>query len=139
VRIILIETANRLARDLFEQETGYQYLKRPGISLIAVDDPDSLTGDTPTSNLIRQILGAVAEFEKATLVAKLKGSRDRKGAMTGRCEGRKPAPKAARKLAGELHSTGISLRDVANQLAAAGHYAPSGKVCSASSIKAIVR
>jgi hypothetical protein len=75
----LIETANRLARDLFEQETGYQYLKRPGISLIAVDDPDSFTGDTPTSNLIRQILGPVAEFEKANLVAKLEGSREGDG------------------------------------------------------------
>ena len=32
--------------------------------------------------------------------------------MTGRCEGRKPAPEAASKLAGELHSTGIGLRDV---------------------------
>ena len=36
-------------------------------------------------------------------------------------------------------ATGISLRDAANQLAAAGHYAPSGKVCSASSIMAMVR
>jgi hypothetical protein len=37
----------------------------------------------PTSKLIRQILGAVSEFDKA-MVAKLKGARERKGALTGK-------------------------------------------------------
>jgi hypothetical protein len=37
----------------------------------------------------RQILGAVAQFEKAALVAKLRGARERKKAITGKCGGRK--------------------------------------------------
>jgi hypothetical protein len=37
---------------------------------------------------VRQILGSVSEFEKTTLVAKLKASRDRKKALTGKCGGR---------------------------------------------------
>jgi hypothetical protein len=41
---------------------------------------------------VRQILGAVSQFEKAGLVAKLKGARDRKRAATGRC--RKAVPEA---------------------------------------------
>ena len=48
---------------------------------IPVDDPEHFTTDTPTAKLIRQALGAVAEFEKASLVAKLKGARDRKAAQ----------------------------------------------------------
>jgi DNA invertase Pin-like site-specific DNA recombinase len=59
VRIILVETASRFARDLIVQETGYAYLRNLGISLVAVDDPDAFTSDTPTAVLIRQILGAV--------------------------------------------------------------------------------
>ena len=72
VRTILVETATRFARDLIVQETGYEMLKARGVELIAVDRPDSFLDDTPTANLIRQVLGAVSEFEKAMLVAKLK-------------------------------------------------------------------
>jgi DNA invertase Pin-like site-specific DNA recombinase len=39
--------------------------------------------------MIRQILGSVSQFEKAMLVAKLKGARDRKEVATGKCGGRK--------------------------------------------------
>ena len=34
-------------------------------------------------------LGAISEFEKTLLVAKLKAARDRKKAATGKCGGRK--------------------------------------------------
>jgi hypothetical protein len=34
-------------------------------------------------------LGAIAQFEKASTVAKLKAARDRKRAREGKCEGRK--------------------------------------------------
>ena len=61
------------------------------IDLVAADSPTSFLDDTPTARLIRKrVLGAVSEFEKAMLVAKLKGARDRKAAR--RCckvEGRK--------------------------------------------------
>jgi hypothetical protein len=36
------------------------------------------------------VLGAVAQFEKSVIVAKLKAARLRKRRATGRCEGRKP-------------------------------------------------
>ena len=38
---------------------------------------------------MRQVLGAIAEFEKTTLVAKLAAARKRKRLANGRCEGRK--------------------------------------------------
>ncbi|MGX5842682.1 recombinase family protein [Mesorhizobium sp. ArgA1] len=83
LRAILVETASRFARDLIVQETGYEMLKARGIDLIAVDSPESFVTDTPTANLIRQVLGAVAEFEKAMLVEKLRGARERKRITTG--------------------------------------------------------
>src|SRR5215210_3494645 len=90
VRVIIVETANRFARDLIVQETGFAMLKEQGVELIAADKPDAFLDDTPTANLIRQVLGAVSQFEKAMVVAKLKGARDRKRRETGRkVEGRK--------------------------------------------------
>src|ERR1017187_3773901 len=67
VRTIIVETANRFARDLMVQEVGYAMLRRLGVTLVAADSPSSFLDDGPTSNLIRQILGAVSEFDKAWL------------------------------------------------------------------------
>jgi DNA invertase Pin-like site-specific DNA recombinase len=86
---IIVETANRFARDLIVAETGWRFLQDIGITLIAADAPDSFLDDTPTAVMIRQILASVSQFEKAALVAKLKGARDRKKAATGKCGGRK--------------------------------------------------
>ena len=74
-RTIVVETANRFARDLMVQEVGYAMLKERGIELIAADKPDAFLDDTPTATLIRQVLGAVSQFEKAMLVLKLRGAR----------------------------------------------------------------
>jgi hypothetical protein len=39
---------------------------------------------------MRQIMGAIAEYDRVMLVAKLRGARNRVKARDGRCEGRKP-------------------------------------------------
>jgi DNA invertase Pin-like site-specific DNA recombinase len=69
---------------LVVQEIGYQMLKARGIELITADAPDSFLSATPTGVLIRQILGAVHQFDKAMVVQKLRGARDRKSALLGR-------------------------------------------------------
>ncbi|HEY5793724.1 MAG TPA: recombinase family protein [Bosea sp. (in: a-proteobacteria)] len=84
VRTIIVENSSRFARDLMVQEIGYRLLIERGIALIAADSPASFTDDTPTASLIRQVLGAVAQFEKSMLVAKLRGARDRKSREMGR-------------------------------------------------------
>jgi DNA invertase Pin-like site-specific DNA recombinase len=76
-RVVVVETASRFARDLMVQEVGFAKLQALGIKLVAAGSPHSFLDDTPTSKLIRQILGAVSEFDKAMVVAKLKGARDR--------------------------------------------------------------
>ena len=78
-------------------------LKARGVTLIAASAPMHFIEDTPTAVLVRQVLGAVAEFEKTTLVAKLAAARRRKRIATGKkVEGRKShAEKRPRSCAGE--------------------------------------
>ena len=46
VRTIIVETANRFARDLMVQEAGYARPRERGINLIAADSPNALQDDT---------------------------------------------------------------------------------------------
>jgi len=65
-------------------------LKTRGITLVAASAPTHFIENTPTAVLVRQVLGAIAEFEKTTLVAKLAAARKRKRGTTGeKVEGRK--------------------------------------------------
>jgi len=130
VRTIIVETANRFARDLIVQETGHRLLKGRGIEIIAADSPNAFVDDTPTTKFVRQVLGAVAELDKAMTVTKLRGARERKRRERGWCEGGKPLhlrfPEAVR-LAKRLHRANpvthkrVSLRKISAELAAAGH------------------
>ena len=91
IKIILCENASRFARDQMVGEWGYRELKKHGIQIVPVDSPDyyTLENDDPMINLIRQVLGSIAEFEKNSLVAKLRGARERIKAEKGKCGGRK--------------------------------------------------
>ena len=87
--IVLVEKLDRLARDLMVQETIFADLRQHGCELVSALEPD-LCGDDPSRKLVRQIFGAIAEYDKAMTVLKLRGARQRTKARTGRCEGRKP-------------------------------------------------
>jgi DNA invertase Pin-like site-specific DNA recombinase len=88
VRTIIVESPDRFARDLAVQLAGHDFLKNLGVALIPATAPDFFTEDTPTAALVRQVLGAIAQFEKASLVAKLQAARDRKIAQGIKCGGR---------------------------------------------------
>jgi DNA invertase Pin-like site-specific DNA recombinase len=139
VRTIIVETANRFARDLMVQEVGYAMLRGLGVTLVAAD--------SPSSNLIRQILGAVSEFDKAMIVAKLKGARDRVRRAQGKCEGRKAYAEReggqelvalARQRRGNLDGQPQPLRKIAADLAERGCVTPSGRPYSASAIASML-
>jgi DNA invertase Pin-like site-specific DNA recombinase len=89
VRTIIVESPDRFARDLAVQLAGHDHLHKLGVTLIPATAPDFFTEDTPTAVLVRQVLGAIAQFDKATTVAKLKAARDRKIAAGLKCGGRK--------------------------------------------------
>lgn len=90
---IVVERMDRLARDLMVQEFLLKECRDRNIKVFAADvgliDQATNDGD-PTRKLIRQVLGAVAEFAKSELVMKLAKARKRMKATTGRCEGTKP-------------------------------------------------
>jgi DNA invertase Pin-like site-specific DNA recombinase len=143
VKTIVVETASRFARDLMVQEVGFAMLRDLGVSLIAADSPSSFLDDGPTSKLVRQILGAVAEFDKAMVVAKLKGARDRIRRTKGKCEGRKSYAEReggrelidmARWLRSNADGRPYSLRKVAAELAGYGYVTPSGRPYAAGAI-----
>ena len=89
VRTILVESPDRFARDLAVQLAGHVFLRSIDVTLIPATAPDFFVEDTPTAVLVRQVLGTIAQFEKASLAAKLKAARERKRAAVGKCEGRK--------------------------------------------------
>jgi len=89
VRTIIIEKLDRLARDLMVQEATIADLQKHGFTLLSVAEPDLMAND-PTRILMRQLMGAVAQYDKSQIVLKLRGARMRKRAKEGRCEGRKP-------------------------------------------------
>lgn len=90
---VVVERADRLARDLLVSEMLLAECRKRGIQVFAADrgvlDIATNEGD-PTHKLIRQVIAAVAEFEKSALVKKLRLSRERVRREKGRCEGAKP-------------------------------------------------
>ena len=117
-------------------------LKGLDISIIPASAPDFFTEDTPTAVLVRQVLGAIAQFEKASAVAKLAAARKRKRECEGRCEGRRPLSETrpevvalARKLRRRRPKAGrLSLRDVSRSLAARGFLNELGRLYAAKSV-----
>lgn len=146
-RSILVESPDRFARDLMVQLAGHDMLKAKGITLIAASAPTFFVEDTPTAVLVRQVLGAVAQFEKATTVAKLAAARKRKRIATGvKVEGRKSHAEArpdvvklAKALARKKPKGGkLSLRAIAAELAARGFLNERGRPFNPKSIAAML-
>jgi len=148
VRTIIVESPDRFARDLAVQLAGHDHLKSLGVTLIPATAPDHFTEDTPTAVLVRQVLGAIAPFEKASLVAKMKAARDRKIAAGEKCGGRKAyaereGGKELVALARALHRPDpdrrpVSLRAVAAALAERGYVTPSGRPYAPSAVASMV-
>lgn len=93
VRAVIVERADRLARDVLVSEVLLAEFRNCGVAVIEAESGSDLTAndpDNPTGTLIRQILAVIAQFEKTSIVAKLRKARARMRAETGRCEGVKP-------------------------------------------------
>ena len=144
---ILVESASRFARDLSVQILGHQKLQELGFDLIAVDSPSAFTDDTPTAELVRSLLGAVSQFEKAGVVARLKSGRERKKKLTGKGQGRRSLTEVfpdlsvkAKRLRRKSSKTGkrLSYDKVAEALFAAGYATSKGNRYSASTVKGLV-
>lgn len=135
---LIVYRLDRLARDLIVQETLLAEVKRMGCVVFStsaaedaylVDDPDD-----PSRKLIRQVLGAVAEYERSMIALRLRSGRKRKAEKGGfaygspalgfRAEGGElvedDGEQITIKRIHELHRQGVSYRGMADVLAAEG-------------------
>jgi DNA invertase Pin-like site-specific DNA recombinase len=123
VRLVLVENADRLARDLMTSEIILAEFRKIGVKVVAADSGTDLTVEDgePTRKLVRQILAAISEFDKTRIVQKLRAARVRLRKSGGRCEGRKPygADDDEKKVIGlmrQWQSEGLALRAIAERL-----------------------
>ena len=130
IKVLVFSDQSRLSRDIIVQESTYRLLSSRGYSLISSENPNSFLEDTPTSNLIRQIMGSFCEFDRSSTVSKLRVSRIRKrksnrdkGIVTrnrdGKVEGRKRILEIHPELETlilKLRRKGFSLRKISSHL-----------------------
>ena len=144
-KLVLIEKLDRLARDLMIQESIIADFRRNGFELVSVVEPD-MCSDDPTRKLLRQMLGAFAEYECTMISLKLKGARLRAAAKRGAdyVEGRvpfgyrvvkhdgipvrvpEPTEQATISRIKHLRDAGHSLAKIAEKLTAEGRKARAG-------------
>ena len=142
VDVVIVESASRFSRDLITQLVGLDYLKKQGITLIASDNPSAFTEDTPTATMVQQILGAVSQFEKSSLVAKLAGARKRIRNTTGKCEGKKgyfeSKPSFVKEII-SLRQQGLTLQKIADKVSEQGHKTKYGNPIGSGQIYKILK
>lgn len=98
VTTILVEKLDRLARLQGIQEYILLDMKRRGLTVLPVDDP-TLGSDDPMRVLFRQIIGAIAQYDKTMIILKTRAARERIRATGQKCEGRKEFGHRAEELA----------------------------------------
>jgi DNA invertase Pin-like site-specific DNA recombinase len=91
---VVLERIDRLARDFMVQEVLIRELRDRDVRVFladvgTLDDYASNDGD-PTKKMIRQLLGIVAEWERAVICYKMRAAKDRIRNAHGRCEGYAP-------------------------------------------------
>jgi DNA invertase Pin-like site-specific DNA recombinase len=137
---LVVYRLDRLARDLIIQETLLAEVRRLGGHVFSTsaaesgylaDDPED-----PSRKLIRQVLGAVSEYERSMIALRLRSGRRRKAENGGfaygspafgqRADGRgglvaDPGEQAAVDRIRQLIAEGVSLREMAATLTAEGY------------------
>ena len=81
---VIIEDVSRLARDLMVQEVTISMCGTLGIVIIPANSPDMFTGNDIVKTLVRHVVGAVSEFQRAEVVERLRNAREGKKMTTTR-------------------------------------------------------
>jgi DNA invertase Pin-like site-specific DNA recombinase len=91
VKLVLVESADRLARDAMVSELIVRQFQKVGGVIITASGVNLTEGDdsNPTSALIRGVLALIAEFDRRVVVLKLRAARQRLKHKNGKCEGAK--------------------------------------------------
>jgi DNA invertase Pin-like site-specific DNA recombinase len=130
------------------QEAAILQLRKAGIKLYICKNGTLLdyaadSGD-PLLNMQRQMLGVLAEFEKANICSRLFRGRQNKRAKTGRCEGRKPYGfRAGEELVRQdielMRKGGSTFEDISSSLNANKKRTRYGKAWTPDNVRSILR
>jgi DNA invertase Pin-like site-specific DNA recombinase len=85
--VLVVPRLDRLARDLLIQETVIGRLQRRGRQVHSVAEPD-VSSEDPTRVLVRQVLGAIAEYERGLIRGRTMAGKAAKAARGGYTGGR---------------------------------------------------
>jgi DNA invertase Pin-like site-specific DNA recombinase len=125
-KLVLIEKLERLARSVRVQENIISHFQKEGWEIISAREPDLCSTD-PERVMFRQLMGMVAEYDRANLVRRMRLARDRNSKKLGRrVEGRKkkaelhPEELAALPRMKKLKARGASFNAIAVTLNAEG-------------------
>ncbi|AND39607.1 recombinase family protein [Cytobacillus oceanisediminis] len=138
---VIVPKYDRISRDLYGQLFIEKELAVKGVELESVREP--FNGSTPEMALMRQMMGAFAEFEKQRIAQRLATAREYKRKQGGFAGGRAPLGYTAEKGSKRLHinadkvdtvrrlfalrAEGLSLQSVADRLNDEGHTTQDGK------------
>ena len=141
---MIVEDASRFARDLVAQELGILSLIALGVRVLTAPGEDLTDTSDPMKIAMRQIAGAFAQLEKARLVAKLRGARERKRASSGRVtkDGRGNLAERSPELIAEARALndGRSLRQISAALVEQGFVTrKNAKPFSASAVQSMLQ
>ena len=120
VRTIIVETANRFARDLIVQETGWRFLQGLGVTLIAADSPELVSrryanrSPYPASSRRRRAIREGGPCRQASWRTRAEEARD--GQVRGPAQLRRTQSHGSR-----LGQAASSLSGQQSQALAAGH------------------
>jgi len=140
IKTVIINRLDRLARNLLLQESILSDFEERGAKVISIDEPDILSTD-PSRVLLRQMKGAINQYEKAMIVTRMKAGRSKKandggypggapglGYKSERANSKSPSylrvvPEEALlvELIYDLRKEGHSLREIADYLKAKGY------------------
>lgn len=144
-KTVIVENADRLARAMVVQEVLLDQLTEMGVSVLdsSGNDLSVLDGD-PTRRLIRQLLGAIAEYAKEMLRLRMAASRAKIRREKGRCEGEKPYGEKPGEMAvvlkiAELRRNGATGQAIVDALHAQGLRSRKGSPWSGPKISVIAR
>jgi DNA invertase Pin-like site-specific DNA recombinase len=135
VSTIVVESATRLSRELLHQEIFLSLCCEKNVEVYVADGEQeiALKEPDPTRILIRQMMGALAQWERSVITERLQAGRRKKARDTGvPCGGPKPYGQTPSELAvidevKALRELGLSFRAISGNLSNDGFPTPSGK------------
>ncbi len=144
---LLVYRLDRIARDMMSAMIAEDLVRRQNARIISAAG-ESTENDDPTSQFCRQVLVAVAQLERSLIKARLMAGRNAKKARGGKttnivpygfmadpADDKKIIRNASEQIVlaeiAGLRAAGLSLRDIADDLAKRGTMARNGKPFSA--------